>query len=55
VLLSDGYPEKSAMLVVGPPGIGKEALGYWFTLTGLAHGDFCLYVSRLSVRRSCRK
>lgn len=38
------------MLVVGPPGIGKEALGYWFTQSGLAQGDFCLYVSRLSVR-----
>ena len=49
-LLVDGYPDKSAVLVVGPPGIGKEALGYWFTQTGLAQGDFCLYVTRLSVR-----
>ena len=49
-LLADGYPDKSAILVVGPPGIGKEALGYWFTRTGLIQGDFCLYVSRLSVR-----
>jgi circadian clock protein KaiC len=49
-LLADGYPDKSAILVVGPPGIGKEALGYWFTQTGLAQGDFCLYVTRLSVR-----
>jgi KaiC/GvpD/RAD55 family RecA-like ATPase len=49
-LLTDGYPEKSAILVVGPPGIGKEALGYWFTQTGLVQGDFCLYVSRLPVR-----
>ena len=49
-LLSDGYPDKSAVLVVGPPGIGKEALGYWFTHTGLERGDFCLYVTRLSVR-----
>ena len=49
-LLVDGYPDKSAVLVVGPPGIGKEALGYWFTQTGLLQGDFCLYVSRLSVR-----
>ena len=38
------------MLVVGPPGIGKEALGYWFTQTGLVQEDFCLYVTRLSVR-----
>ncbi|HYB76143.1 MAG TPA: RAD55 family ATPase [Nitrososphaerales archaeon] len=49
-LLVDGYPDKSAILVVGPPGIGKEALGYWFTQTGLLQGDFCLYATRLSVR-----
>ena len=49
-LLTDGYPDKSAVLVVGPPGIGKEALGYWFTKSGLVQGDFCLYVSRLPVR-----
>ncbi len=49
-LLVDGYPDKSAVLVVGPPGIGKEALGYWFTNSGLVQGDFCLYVTRLSVR-----
>jgi len=50
ILGSDGYPDKSAVLVVGPPGIGKEALGYWFTQTGLVQEDFCLYVTRLSVR-----
>ncbi len=49
-LLGDGYPDKSTILVVGPPGIGKEALGYWFTQTGLTQGDFCLYVTRLSVK-----
>jgi len=49
-LLADGYPDKSSILIVGPPGIGKEALGYWFTQTGLVQGDFCLYVTRLSVR-----
>ena len=48
--MADGYPDRSAILVVGPPGIGKEALGYWFTGFGLSEGDFCLYVSRLSVR-----
>ncbi len=35
---------------MGPPGIGKEALGYWFTHSGLTQGDFCLYVTRLSVK-----
>jgi KaiC/GvpD/RAD55 family RecA-like ATPase len=50
LLGEDGYPDKSSILVVGPPGIGKEALGYWFAQTGLVQGDFCLYVTRLSVR-----
>ena len=49
-LLNNGYPDRSAVLVVGPPGIGKEALGYWFTKAGLNQGDFCLYVTRLPVR-----
>ena len=49
-MLADGYPDKSAILVVGPPGIGKEALGYWFTQAGLVQGDFCIYVTRLSAR-----
>jgi circadian clock protein KaiC len=50
LLGSDGYPDKSTILIVGPPGIGKEALGYWFTHSGLVQGDFCLYVTRLSVK-----
>jgi circadian clock protein KaiC len=50
LLGSDGYPDKSAILVVGPPGIGKEALGYWFTHAGLVQKDFCLQVTRLSSR-----
>jgi KaiC/GvpD/RAD55 family RecA-like ATPase len=50
ILAGDGYPDRSTVLVVGPPGIGKEALGYWFTQSGLTQGDFCLYVTRLSVK-----
>jgi KaiC/GvpD/RAD55 family RecA-like ATPase len=50
VLAGDGYPDRSTVLIVGPPGIGKEALGYWFAQSGLTQGDFCLYVTRLSVR-----
>ena len=50
LLGTDGYPDRSTILVVGPPGIGKEALGYWFTHSGLVQGDFCLYVTRLSVK-----
>jgi len=37
-------------LIVGPPGIGKEALGYWFIHSGLVQNDFCLYSTRLSTR-----
>jgi KaiC/GvpD/RAD55 family RecA-like ATPase len=50
ILAGDGYPDRSTVLVVGPPGIGKEALGYWFTQSALLQGDFCLYVTRLSVK-----
>jgi circadian clock protein KaiC len=50
LLGEDGYPDKSTILIVGPPGIGKEALGYWFTHSGLIQGDFCLYVTRLPVK-----
>jgi circadian clock protein KaiC len=50
LLGGDGYPDRSTILVVGPPGIGKEALAYWFTYTGLVQGDFCLYVSRIPTR-----
>ncbi len=49
VLGGDGYPEKSSILVAGPPGVGKEALGYWFTRSGLVVGDPCLYVTHLAV------
>jgi KaiC/GvpD/RAD55 family RecA-like ATPase len=49
-LLGDGYPDKSAVLAVGAPGLGKEALSYWFTYSGLVQGDFCLYVTKHSVQ-----
>lgn len=48
-LLGGGYPDRSSILIVGPPGIGKESLGYRFTQSGLLQGDFCLYATRLSV------
>ena len=48
-LLGGGYPEKSSILIVGPSGIGKEALGYRFTQSGMLQGDACLYATRLSV------
>jgi circadian clock protein KaiC len=43
LLGGDGYPDRSSILVVGPPGIGKEALCYWFVRSGLIQGDYCLY------------
>jgi KaiC/GvpD/RAD55 family RecA-like ATPase len=49
ILGSAGYPERSAILVVGPPGIGKEALGYWFVRSGLIQGDYCLYATHRPV------
>jgi KaiC/GvpD/RAD55 family RecA-like ATPase len=48
LLANEGYPDKSTILIVGPPGIGKEALGYWFTHSGLVQNDFAVYVTRLS-------
>jgi len=42
ILGDGGYPDNSSVLVVGPPGIGKEALGYWFLHSGLVQGDYCL-------------
>jgi circadian clock protein KaiC len=50
LLGSEGYPDRSAVLVTGAPGIGKQALGYWFVHSGLQQGDFCLYVTRLTTR-----
>ncbi len=46
----DGYPDRSAILAVGPPGIGKEALGYRFIYSGMVQNAFCLYATPLSVR-----
>jgi len=50
VILGGGYPKKSAVLIIGPPGIGKEAIGYRFVQSGLAADEVCLYATRLSVR-----
>jgi circadian clock protein KaiC len=45
-LLGGGYPDRSVVLLVGPSGIGKEALRFWFMQAGLLKEDFCLYVSK---------
>jgi KaiC/GvpD/RAD55 family RecA-like ATPase len=48
-LLSDGYPDRSAVLLIGPPGVGKEALTYKFIGSGSIQGDFCFFVTKRSV------
>jgi KaiC/GvpD/RAD55 family RecA-like ATPase len=48
-ILNDGYPDKSSILVLGQSGLGKQALGYWFTRVGLTQGDYCLYVTHKPV------
>ena len=49
VLDDSGYPDRSSILVIGPPGVGKEALGYWFVRSGLVQGDYCLYATHRPV------
>ena len=49
VLGGEGYPDRSAILVEGPPGIGKEVLCYWFVRSGLVQGDYCLYATHRPV------
>jgi circadian clock protein KaiC len=44
-----GYPDRSTILILGPPGVGKEGVAYWFVNSGLSEGDFCLYVTTLAV------
>ena len=48
-LLGDGFPEKSAVLVRGSAGSGKEALAYRFVLSGVNRGDFTLFLTHRSV------
>jgi KaiC/GvpD/RAD55 family RecA-like ATPase len=49
-IVGGGYPGRSTVLVIGPPGVGKQALGYWFTHCGLMQNDFCIYATRLPAR-----
>jgi KaiC/GvpD/RAD55 family RecA-like ATPase len=49
LLGSDGYPAKSTVLIVGPPGIGKELLLYKFMSSGMVQNDFCFYITKRSV------
>jgi circadian clock protein KaiC len=49
ILGKDGYPDRTSVLVIGPPGIGKEVLGYWFVRSGLVQGDYVLYTTHRPV------
>jgi circadian clock protein KaiC len=46
LLGGEGYPDRSTILAVGPSGIGKEALAYRFTGSGLLREDFCVYLTK---------
>jgi len=45
-ILQGGYPAKASILLSGPPGVGKEAIGYAFVAGGLQDGELGLYVTR---------
>lgn len=44
-LMSGGFPDRSAILVEGPPGAGKSTLCREFAFTGLINGEKCLYIT----------
>jgi TolB-like protein/KaiC/GvpD/RAD55 family RecA-like ATPase/Tfp pilus assembly protein PilF len=48
-VLGSEYPDKSTILVTGPTGIEKEAIGYKFAFSASIQSDLCLYVTTLSV------
>jgi KaiC/GvpD/RAD55 family RecA-like ATPase len=50
LLGSEGYPDRSTVLIVGPPGIGKEALVYRFMTLGVAQNEFCFYITKRTVQ-----
>ena len=43
-LLKDGFPPRYIVLLKGPPGIGKEAIGYFMLYNALKQGYPCFYV-----------
>ena len=49
-LLGKGFPDRSAILVKGAVGSGKESLAYRFEMAGLARGDYCLFITHRAVR-----
>jgi len=46
-ILGHGYPERSSVLLAGPPGVGKEGLAYSFASRADSSDGFSLYVTRL--------
>ena len=49
-ILADGLPERSGSLILGPPGIGKEAICYSFLQHSSSQGYVTIFVSRQSVK-----
>ena len=43
-LLKNGFPQKCIILLEGPPGIGKEVIGYFMIYNALKQGYPCFYV-----------
>lgn len=48
-VLASGFPNRSAILIVGPPGIGKEAICYSFLSPSPQRGELPVFVSRHSI------
>ncbi len=48
LLGGSGFPDKSAVVVIGPLGRIKDAFGYRFLESGLLHDEFGLYITKLS-------
>ena len=48
-VLASGFPNRSAILIVGPPGICKQAICYSFLSPSPQHGYLPIFVSRYSI------
>lgn len=44
-ILDGGFPEKSSIMLIGPPGCGKSTLAQQFIAQGIKEKDGCMYVT----------
>lgn len=44
-LLGGGFPEKSSIMLIGPPGCGKSTLAQQFISQGTKEKDGCMYIT----------